>query len=720
MRKLFTFIHTHLQLIYRILSFVISAVIIIYLFPREGHFPYEFQKGKTWLHADLNSTFDFPIRKSGNEVKREKDSILKEFKPYFNFQKNTSDEQLKKLYKAFDIQWSKFYEGTYSQNHPENIRQFFKTADTLTKYSYRKFAADLINNVYQKGIIQLTEQMEQFPGKDFSLVIIKDNVGEDYMFSDVFTPKAAYEYVIKRVNDLKTGSLSDQMMYQSGFFKELNLNQFLLPNLILNEEASRNVKDDLIKKISLTKGMFRAYDKVIGKGEIVNDEKYILLTSLKYEYENKLGSSFKIGYIILGQSITVGVLLVLLIVYLVKFRREYYSNNLKFSFILLLVTIVVGVSSVITSQEIINLYVLPFAILPIIIKIFYDARLALFVHTVAILMVGFTAPNSFEFIFLNFSTGAVAILSLTNTFRRGKLFNTAVFVILTYSVLYTGLYLMQGSELSKLAWQNYQYFCVSGFLLLMAYPLIFIFEKLFGFLSDITLMELSDTNHPLLRKLNEKAPGTFQHSLQVANLAEEAAFRIGANPLLVRTGALYHDIGKMHNPIYFIENLITENNPHQHLTNEESARIIIEHVEKGVEIARKHRIPEQIIDYIRTHHGTSTVQFFYRSSKKLHPDKEIDISKFSYAGPIPFSKEMALVMMADSVEAASRSLKDINSSSINDLVDNIIYYQMINEQYNNANITYKDQSIVKEIFKRKLMNIYHVRIEYPNDTFDLK
>jgi cyclic-di-AMP phosphodiesterase PgpH len=262
---------------------------------------------------------------------------------------------------------------------------------------------------------------------------------------------------------------------------------------------------------------------------------------------------------------------------------------------------------------------------------------------------------------------------------------------------------------------HYIYFGISGFLLLMAYPLIFIFEKMFGFLSDLTLMELSDTNQPLLRKLNEKAPGTFQHSLQVANLAEEAAYKIGANPLMVRAGALYHDIGKMNNPIYFIENLSTEKNPHNDLTNEASARMIIDHVTKGAEIGHKNRLPEQIIDFIRTHHGTTTVQFFYRTLKKQNPDSEIDVSKFTYPGPIPFSREMALVMLADSVEAASRSLREITHDSINDLVDNIIYYQMINEQYYNSNITYKDIGVVKEIFKRKLMNIYHVRVEYPDD-----
>jgi putative nucleotidyltransferase with HDIG domain len=359
---------------------------------------------------------------------------------------------------------------------------------------------------------------------------------------------------------------------------------------------------------------------------------------------------------------------------------------------------------------------IPFTLLPIIIKTFYDARLALFVHTIAILMVGFMAPNGFEFIFLNFAAGGVSIISLTNTYRRGKLIDTSFYVFLSYCLLYFGLFLIQGNDITKLTQQSYLNtllsFSISGFLVLMAYPMIFIFEKMFGFLSDITLMELSDTNQPLLRRLSEKAPGTFQHSLQVANLAEEAAFKIGANPLLVRTGSLYHDVGKMVNPKYFIENLNSDKSPHQDITNEESAKIIKDHVVKGVEIARKYKIPEQIIDYIRTHHGTSTVQFFYRTSKNQNPDIEIDKSKFTYPGPIPFSKEMALVMMADSVEAASRSLKDISYTSINDLVENIIYYQMINEQYNNSNISYKDQSIVKEIFKRKLMNIYHVRVEY--------
>jgi cyclic-di-AMP phosphodiesterase PgpH len=720
MRKFIQFIDKHSKVVFRTLLYILTLGFLLYIFPREGNFPYEFSMGKPWLHNDLYSTFDFPIRKSVTEINAERDSILKEYRPYFNYKNEISLEQISKFNKAFNNEWNKFAEGRVKKPLSPEMISFFKDADTIKKSNFLKFADELLLKVYQKGIIEVTDQMEQSSSKDFPMVIIRNNVGEEFEFSDVFTPKTAYGYIMNQINLLKTATASDKILYESGFYKELNINEFLLPNLLYNEEASRNVKNDLVKKISLTKGMFPSDRRVIGKGEIVNGEKYNTLLSLKYEYENKLGHSNKYLSIIVGQALLIGCLLLLLLFFVLNFRREVYSNNLKFSFILLLISIFVGVSCLITKKDWVNLYILPFALLPMIVRTFYDARLALFVHTVAILLVGFIAPNSFEFVFLNFIAGAIAIIGLSNLYRRGKLFTTTLYVILTYCILYLGLYLVQGNDFAGLTkdsgfWENYIYFGISGLLLSMAYPLIFVFEKMFGFLSDLTLMELSDTNQPLLRKLNEKAPGTFQHSLQVANLAEDAAYKIGANPLLVRAGALYHDIGKMQNPMYFIENLSTEKNPHGNISNEASARIIIEHVTKGIEIARKNRLPEQIIDFIRTHHGTTTVQFFYRTQKKQNPESDIDVSKFTYPGPIPFSKEMALVMLADSVEAASRSLRELTHDSINDLVDNIVYYQMINEQYNNSNITYKDIGIIKGIFKRKLMNIYHVRVEYPDE-----
>jgi cyclic-di-AMP phosphodiesterase PgpH len=713
MRKFILFLSTHKQTLWRITLYLISVVIIIAMFPRKGNFPFEFQLGKPWMHADYISSFDYPILKTGAELKKEKDSVFRDFKPYFNYQKNIGSEEIAQFNKAFNKQWIKFSEGRSAQILSGDYIAFFKNTDTLINDRYRKSVDRILRFAYEKGIIQVTDQLDQLGSKDFTIVIIRDNVGTDHEFTDVFTPKTAYAYIISQINLLKDSTFADKILYKSGFFKELNMNEFLTPNLIYNEEASKNVKEELIKQISLTKGMFLADQKVIGRGDIVNQEKYNLLVSLKKEYENKLGRADKIGAIIAGQAIIVGILLLLLMVYIINFRREVYYNNLKFSFILLMVLLVVGMSSLVIRNDLVNLYILPFALLPVIVKTFYDARLALFVHTVAIVLVGFMAPNGFEFIFLNFATGAIAIISLTSLTRRVKVFHLAFYTILTYCVLYVGIYLVQGEDLFKLSWQNFIYFIISGFLLLMAYPLIYVFEKMFRFLSDITLMELSNTNQTLLRMLNEKAPGTFQHSLQVANLAEEAAFKIGAHPLLVRTGALYHDIGKIYNPMYFIENLHSEKNPHLDLSYEESARIIIEHVYKGIEIARKHGLPEQIIDFIRTHHGTTTVAFFYHSFRKQFPDNEMNKQKFTYPGPTPSSREMALVMMADSVEAASRSLRDKNQESINDLVDNIIYHQMINEQYNNSNITLKDISIVKDIFKHKLMSIYHVRVEYP-------
>jgi putative nucleotidyltransferase with HDIG domain len=340
----------------------------------------------------------------------------------------------------------------------------------------------------------------------------------------------------------------------------------------------------------------------------------------------------------------------------------------------------------------------------------------LFIHFIAILLIGFFAPNSFEFVFLTSIAGMVAIFSLTNLYRRSKLVITALLVFITYCALYLGIMIVKEGNVTNMTSEDltiFAWFGINGILILIAYPLMYIFEKTFGFLSDATLFELSDTNQPLLRKLAETAPGTFQHSLQVANLAEEATIKVGGNPLLVRTAALYHDIGKMAKPIYYIENLSSDINPHDNLEFEESAKIIISHVENGVETARKHNLPQAIVDFIRTHHGTTTVQYFYRSYIKKYPEEEVDVRKFSYPGPKPFSKETAIMMMADAVEAASRSLKTINEKTLEKTVEDIISYQQKEEQYNNANITFRDITTIKEVFIKRLKNIYHARIVYP-------
>ena len=538
------------------------------------------------------------------------------------------------------------------------------------------------------------------------IIILKDKVAENYTRDEIYTQKSAYEFVTKSVSEYLDSN--SRILKYPDYFKGINLYEFINPNLFYDQNTSETVKQDMLK-ISLTKGKVVSGEKIITQGEIINEKLFRILESLKYEYENRLGTDYSSNIILLGQIIFVLACIGVLFLFLLNFRSEILRHSLKTAFILMVVIILV-----IASRFGINyLYAIPFALIPIIIKTFYDARLALFIHIVTVMLVGFIAPNGFEFVFLSFIAGIVAIFSLTNLYRRSKLFLSAGLVFLSYSFVYFGLAITQEGNFSGIELNNFVYFAINGSLVLLAYPLIYIFEKIFGFLSDLTLMELADTNQKLLRNLAEKAPGTFQHSMQVANLAEEAIYKIGGNPLLVRTGALYHDIGKMNNPIYFIENQRTGFNPHDTHEFDESARIIISHVNDGVEMAKKHALPEKLIDFIRTHHGTTKVQYFYRSYIKKFPEKEVDVNMFTYPGPKPYSKETAVLMMADSVEAASRSLSSVDEETISNLVENIINDQMNEGQFDNVDINFKDITLIKTVFKDKLRNIYHARIKYP-------
>lgn len=716
MKKILQWIETHNQFIFRGVIFILSVGIIAILFPREGRFPYEYQKTKPWMHPDLYAPFDFPVLKTSDELRLEKDSLMRQFRPFFNYTKGIDSVQISLFEQAFLKQWNAYKNDSIDfKDKPkkEIVDQYFKQANDTERQHFLNLGKILLSDVYKRGILELNDQLEEKLSTGKYIVVITNNVGEERDYSQVLTLKSAYEYIMSELDKISNTVPADRRFLLTGFFKDLNMNNFLQPNLIYNKEASNNTRDELISQISLTKGMVSANQRIIGNGEIVNNEKYNLLFSLETEYEHRIGTSGNFKTVLIGQLIIIICCVTLLFMYLGNFRKNIYRNSMKTTFIVLLVMLIITFTSITISRDIVNIYVIPVVLVPIIIKTFYDSRVALFIHSVTILLIGFLAPNGFEFIFLTFIAGVIGILSLSNVFRRSRLIMTALYVVLAYSVVYLGLYLMQGNKITQIPYRQFLWFAANGALLLFAYPLIYVFEKVFGFLSDITLMELSDTNQPLLRELSEKAPGTFQHSLQVANLAEEAAFKIGANTLLVRTGALYHDIGKVFNPRYFIENINTEQNPHNELLYEQSAGIIIDHVNKGVDLAKKYRIPIPIIDFIRTHHGTSTVHFFYRSFMNKYPEREEERRKFIYPGPIPFTKEQALLMMADSVEAASRSLKEITQKSISDLVDNIFYYQMVEEQYNDAPITYKDITAIKEVFKRKLMNIYHVRVEYP-------
>jgi len=704
MKQIFNFLKEHYKIIFRLFLFLLTIAIIVYIFPREGKFRYEFQKGRPWMHATLIAPFDFPIYKSDKQLQAERDSILNNYKPYFVYDSSVLAVQSKEFSNTFDEKMEDFLKSDVLKKQSNVQKKVFRN----NAQNFKDFALEVLNQIYWSGIIESSEITEGLT-EDDEIIILRNKLADTYPYEEINTEKKAYEKVINHVDQY----LEDHQLKikYPDFYRTINLYEFIAPNIFYDQKTSENVKAEMLANISKTRGMVQAGEKIISQGEIIDNQLYRILESLKYESENRLGSGYFYQIILIGQIIFVFACIAVLFLFLWHFRKEILQNTLKTIFILMLVLIIVLVSRF-TIQV---LYIIPFALVPIIIKTFYDSRLALFIHIITVLLVGFFAPNGFEFIFLNFIAGIVAIFSLTNIYRRGKLFLTAALVFLTYSFVYFGLAITQEGNFTNIELHNFIYFAINGGFVLLAYPLIYIFEKAFGFLSDLTLMELSDTNSKLLRLLAEKAPGTFQHSIQVANLAEEAIYKIGGNALLVRTGALYHDIGKMANPAYFVENQRAGFNPHDMHEFDESANIIISHVKDGVELAKKHSLPEPLIDFIRTHHGTTRVQYFYRSYMNKFPDKEVDSKKFTYPGPKPYSKETAALMMADSVEAASRSLPDISEEKINNLVDSIINHQMQDGQFDNANITFKDIATIKGIFKQKLANIYHARIEYPEE-----
>ncbi len=713
MTKFFQYIKTNIRTILTVSAFVVTAIIIVYFLPREGKFMFEYQKGSFWKHDDLTAPFTFPISKSGKEIENERDSVLREFRPIFNFDPALGQQRIQELRTAFTEAWI-----TYSINELKvpSRDQYRRSRDYMQhrqlEEQYRSYLATIIEDIYRKGIVDLSpvEQGGKYPYD--VIVVVRNNIASRTQVSALYTPRAAYEYVIERLKSSIPRKENTLVRKYDKFFREFEINNFLSTNVNYDELKSVTVRKNLINGISLTRGLIQEGQGIISRGEFISNDKYMILESLRKEYERNLGFMEK-QLVVLGKLILVITSMLVIYLFLRSFRREILDSNRRIAFILLITLIMMIIASASLRFNLLSIYVLPFSILPIVVKTFFDSRLALFVHIITILLIGFFVPNGYEFVFLNVLAGMVAIISLTDAYRRSKIVVTAMAVILTYSVVYFGIALVQEGDLRQIEYRYFSWFGVNGLLILISYPMLYIFEKTFGFISDATLLELSDTNQPLLRKLAENAPGTFQHSLQVANLAEEAVFRIGGNPLMVRTGALYHDIGKMEEPLFFIENQSNTINPHDDLEFEQSAAIIIDHVRKGVELAKKHKLPEPVINFIRTHHGTTTVQYFYKSFIRKYPEAEVDVQKFSYPGPKPDSKETAVVMMADSVEAASRSIKSITEDTIDKLVDTIITSQMTDGQYNDAQITFSDITTVKEVFKKRLRNIYHVRISYP-------
>ncbi|MFZ0282382.1 MAG: HDIG domain-containing metalloprotein [Bacteroidales bacterium] len=692
-------IKTDKRYLYHLVFFVASIIIVVAISPREGKFRYEFQKGKPWLQTSLIAPWDFPILKPEDEISKERDSILKNFAPYFKL----DPEVGKTMISQFDKYLNDLLGVYEAETKPLSPMGFITVKRDLNL---------ILSNIYRKGIMEAND-ITTSPGEPYSeITVLKGKVGEEKPLSSFFLQKDAYQLVEVEKEKLgrQLGSVFGTPV--TDFVSRVAFYNFIKPNLLYDAETSETFKDKLVREISLTRGLVQEGQLIIARGEIVNDSKYMILESLRSEYEKRLGM-YDRWFVILGRLILVSSCYLALYLFMYHFRFDIISSTSKTFFIILVVLLFFLITRLVIYLPNTSIFLIPFAIIPIVVRTFYDSRLALFVYLIAIMLAGFIVPNSFEFAFISYIAGVIVIFSLTNIYKRAKLFTTAFLVFLTYSVVYFGIGVMQEGSIENMHWKNYLWFAGNGVLLMLSYPLIFVFEKTFNFLSDATLFELSDTNQPLLRRLADKAPGSFQHSLQVANLAEEAAREISANTLLARTGALYHDIGKAADPSYFIENQSEGFSPHDQLEPIKSSKIIIDHVKEGMELAKKYKLPAPIIDFILTHHGTSVAFYFYKKYLDRNP-RATDMEKsFSYLGPKPFSKETAIVMMADAVEAASRTLQNYSEENISELVERIVYIQEQDGQFSETPLTFKDITDIKRVFIKRLSNIYHARIAYP-------
>lgn len=669
------------SLIYKGLLFIGATFLIVYMFPKSGKFKYDFEKGKPWQSENLLAPFNFAILKSDAEITAEKQTVTDNSILYFDI-----DPSIKpKVENAYAQQ----FRTVFSDTIPKNIRNnLYKTGQQIIEALYAFGISNESHDFSEKRIIALLDNRVK---------------KQDGFFSDIVKQDAIIP-VIETVLS-KTNSIGFKTDFFSLFF------DIIQPNLTFNKSFTEKALQEAMDKIAYARGSVEKGTLIIAKGEVVDVNNYQILKSLQLEFESQVWSKSSYYWIVFAYTLLVALALLMLFLFLRKYRKEVYENNTKVTFIFFNVLLMIFITTLVVNYDSKFVYVVPICILPLIFKAFFDARLGLFAHVITVLLLGFIVPNSYEYMFLQILAGIVTILTVSELYKRANLFISVGQITLVYIVAYFAFFVIHEGSVETIRWEMFIWFILGGLATLFVQPLIYVYEKIFGLVSDVSLLELSDTNSKLLKELSNKAPGTFHHSLNVANLAEASAHEIGANAMLVRVGALYHDIGKMKNPTYFTENQSTGINPHDELSSKESARIITAHVIDGIEIAKKYNLPDRVIDFIRTHHGTSVVYYFYMQEKSDF--SETDKSAFSYPGPKPFSKETAILMMCDSVEAASKSLKDPTSAKIDAFVETIISKQIEEGQFLNANITFKEIQSIKKVLKYKLANIYHLRIEYP-------
>lgn len=668
------------NLIYKSLIFIATVSVIVYFLPNEGKFNYQFDINKPWKYGLLQASFDFPIYKNDIQVQKEQDSILADYQPYFQIDKEAEKNVLSKL----------------REDYNKTLRHSLPGTD------YVRYIERTLKALYEDGIIAGNDLKRMEEDCIIAIRLVDKNVATSRFIDQLYTVKEAYEYLLN----------ADTTHYKKKILQQCNLNDYITPNLVYDEEKSEAAQKDLLSNISWANGFVLNGQKIIDRGEIVDEQTYNILESLRKEWEKRSDSVQEKRLTLAGQILYVGIFLFCFMAYLELFRADYYERKGTLTLLFALIVFFPVLSSIMVEQNLSSIYVVPFAMIPIIVRVFLDSRTAFMAHVTIILLCSITLRFPHEFILLQVVAGMVAIYSLRELSQRSQLLRTALVVFISYALLYFAFELIHEDDLTKLNTRMYIYFMINGILLLFAYPLLFLLEKIFGFTSDVTLVELSNINNSLLREMSEVAPGTFQHSLQMANLAAAAANKIGGKSQLVRTGALYHDIGKMVNPAFFTENQ-SGVNPHKSLSYEQSAQVIISHITDGLKLAEKHNLPKVIKDFISTHHGRGLTKYFYISYKNEHPDEEVDQEKFRYPGPNPFTKEQAVLMMADSVEAASRSLPEYTEESISTLVDKIIDTQVSEGYFKECPITFKDIATVKALFKEKLKTMYHTRISYP-------
>ncbi|MDE6800994.1 MAG: HDIG domain-containing protein [Phocaeicola sp.] len=668
------------NLIYKGLIFIATISIIVYFLPTGRKFNYQFDIGKPWKYGLLQASFDFPIYKNDLQVQKEQDSILAEYQPYFHIDKEVEKKIISKL----------------REDYNKTLRHLVPGTD------YVRYIERMLRTVYENGIITNNDLKRMREDSITAIRLVNKNIATSLFVDQLYSGKEAYEYLLN----------ADTLHYKKKILQQCNLNNYITPNLVYDEEKSETARKDLLSNISWANDFVLNGQKIIDRGEIVNEQTYNILESLRKEWEKRSKSVQEKRLTLVGQLLYAGIFLFCFMTYLELFRADYYERRGTLTLLFALIVAFPVAASVIVEQNLSSIYLVPFAMVPIIVRVFLDSRTAFITHITIILLCSITLRFPHEFILLQVVTGMMAIYSLKELSQRSQLLRTALIVFISYALLYFAFELIHEDDLTKLNTRMYIYFMINGILLLFAYPLLFLLEKIFGFTSDVTLVELSNINNNLLREMSEVAPGTFQHSLQMANLAAAAANKIGGISQLVRTGALYHDIGKIVNPAFFTENQFGVN-PHKSLSYEQSAQVIISHITDGLKLAEKHNLPKVIKDFISTHHGQGLTKYFYISYKNEHPDEEVDPEKFRYPGPNPFTKEQAILMMADSVEAASRSLPEYTEESISTLVDKIIDTQVSEGYFKECPITFKDIATVKALFKEKLKTMYHTRISYP-------